>query len=79
MKPRLEVVGTYGLRILSSVLSPTSTSLAVASNDCTIRIYKLWNQTVPIDTAPEVHAIGTYGSSLIEQSEGIHHKQVPLR
>ncbi|CCF56717.1 hypothetical protein KAFR_0B04210 [Kazachstania africana CBS 2517] len=59
------------LRALSAVLSPDFTSICVATNDETLRFFRLWedNEDVIIQSQME----GLYGSRLIEFMEGIHH------
>ncbi|KAK6463071.1 WD40-repeat-containing domain protein [Scheffersomyces coipomensis] len=71
MKPLVEVPSVPNLRILSSSSSPDWSSVCVAANDSTVRIYKLWEKTHDIGITMELKGSGTYGSSLIEYQEGI--------
>lgn len=79
MVPRIEVPCTTGLRFLSSAESPDGTSIAVATNDATIRVYKLWQKTLSIVANPEFLGCGTIGSAIIEHSEGIEGKVESIR
>lgn len=71
MIPILQVPEYSSLRILSSTISPDCSSICVATNDSTIRIYNLWKKTHKLVFFPGTSEIGTYGSSLIELHEGI--------
>ncbi|ABN65473.2 predicted protein, partial [Scheffersomyces stipitis CBS 6054] len=71
MATLVEVPATLNLRILSSTLSPDGTCLCVATNDSTIRIYKLWEKTHKLVKSPDSSGYGSYGSSLIDLQEGV--------
>ncbi|CAI4062899.1 hypothetical protein SKDZ_07G4670 [Saccharomyces kudriavzevii ZP591] len=73
----LEVKSPSPLRVLSAVISPSSTAICVATNDETIRFYELWNDKEEIIN--EIQESGIYGSNIIEYMEGIettHNKRI---
>ncbi|KAL6452898.1 AMA1 Meiosis-specific APC/C activator protein AMA1 [Candida maltosa Xu316] len=71
MQPVLEVNAASNLRILSATLSPDNCSICVATNDSTIRVYRLWEKTLEILPGTSQRVTGTYGSDIIELLEGI--------
>lgn len=71
MIAKSEIPSSYGLRFLSSALSPDGTTIAVTTNEATIRIYQIWEKSLTIVKNPEIIGGGTHGSSIIEQFEGI--------
>jgi meiosis-specific APC/C activator protein AMA1 len=75
----LEVPATSSdLRILSSTISPDNCSLCVATNDSTIRIYRLWNVSHRLIEA-DSNGEGDYGSQLIQLNEGISERLDGIR
>lgn len=74
-----EVVATPNLRILSTVVSPDRASICMATNDETVRFYKLWQPSRHSLRASAAWGAGTYGSSLIELDEGIDPRGAPFR
>lgn len=66
------------LRILGATLSPDCSSLCVATNESTIRIYKLWKPKT-FFTRKLSQKQGTFGSSLIELLEGVDKSEFSLR
>ncbi|EGW31425.1 uncharacterized protein SPAPADRAFT_141342 [Spathaspora passalidarum NRRL Y-27907] len=80
MIPVVEVTAAYNLRILSSTMSPDHCSICVATNDSTIRIYRLWEKSIEVcANYDSSRKIGDYGSSLIELVEGITKASGPIR
>lgn len=75
----VEVRATPDLRILSAAISPDASSVVVATNDSTVRIYKLWEKTMDIISSPEFQGSGVYGSDIIELGEGINIKHDKIR
>ncbi|CCD24563.1 Ama1p NDAI_0D02490 [Naumovozyma dairenensis CBS 421] len=65
----LQVKSPAPLRVLTAVLSPSSTSICIAANDETIRFYKLWSEKD--DLIKQLNETGVYGSDIIEYLEGI--------
>lgn len=76
MKPLSQVASPVELRILSATISPDGNSLCVATNDSTIRIYKLWNHNLQ-NGVPQVS--GIFESSLLELFEGADKPFAPIR
>ncbi|KAI5960992.1 uncharacterized protein KGF55_004259 [Candida pseudojiufengensis] len=73
MIPTLEVNASGNLRILSACLSPDYSSICVATNDSTIRIYHIWNKSIEIksNSSNDSRLVGAYGSEIIDLIEGI--------
>lgn len=69
LKPLVHVPSPTPLRVLSAVASPNCGAICIATNDETIRFYKLWDEDDPIIRTAEVS--GIYGSNIIEYVEGI--------
>ncbi|CCK67850.1 Ama1p KNAG_0A01610 [Huiozyma naganishii CBS 8797] len=67
----LEVKSPTPLRALSSSLSPTGSSICVATTDETLRFYKLWDEKE--DVIRDIQEEGVFGSILIEHLEGINY------
>ncbi|SCV00032.1 LAMI_0G02432g1_1 [Lachancea mirantina] len=77
LEPVMEVRSATALRVLSAVSSPDFSSICVATNDETIRFYKLWGSAK--SRIQEAHRKGIYGSDLIEFHEGIHDSDSIIR
>lgn len=59
------------LRALSASVSPDQSKVAVAANDGTVRVYRLWLPAQFALSALVLAARGCYGSALVENAEGI--------
>ncbi|ODV77083.1 WD40 repeat-like protein [Suhomyces tanzawaensis NRRL Y-17324] len=79
MIPLREVPAVPNLRILSSSTSPDATSVCVAANDYTIRVYKVWEVTHELSSESYFTASGNYGSALIELREGVSQRGATIR
>lgn len=80
MNTLFEVTASSNLRILSAARSPDEESLCVATNDETVRFYKIWKRTKHcLGSSPEAQGSGTYGSLLIELHEGIQNRDKGIR
>ena len=68
------------LRALSATIAPDQTKVAIAANDGTVRVFGLWTERpYPLTEAPSFIAAGTYGSSVVESSEGVDFRAPALR
>lgn len=66
------------LRTLSASVSLDETHIAVVANDGTIRVYKLWEPRTISLVGPSSRA-GSFGSAIIEGTEGIDVATGPVR
>lgn len=69
----LKTARIYGsMRALSASVLPDQTRIALAANDCTVRVYGLWDPRAhEITGLPDFQGAGMFGSRVIENSEGI--------
>lgn len=80
MIPILIVPATPDLRVLSASQSPDHGSICVATNDSTIRMYKIWDSNShSLTYSPDLQGAGNYGSALIELHEGVDSKTCTIR
>lgn len=79
MAPLLIVPASPSLRILSASTSPNNDSICVATNDSTVRMYKLWSLSHELTSNPIGLGSGIYGSSLIDLHEGMGHTGDTIR
>lgn len=68
------------LRVLSAVLAPDKESICVATNDETIRFYKIWkSSSLDLISSGDVQSFAVYGSPLIEMYEGVDKRGESIR
>lgn len=72
--PVAEARSREPLRALSALVAPDETSVAVAANDGTVRVYNLWPKRV--HSLTQAAASGSYGSAIIEAAERVDVKTV---
>lgn len=74
------VSSEQNLRGLSAAVLPDQTKVALAVDDFTVRIFRLWScRPHRLTNSPGYQGVGAYGSAVIESAEGIDIARLPLR